>query len=147
VSESANEERPRVPLVGERWFRERAFTARVREAYENRCAFTGLRILNGGGRPEVQAAHIQPVARSGPDALRNGLALSGTMHWMFDRGLISLDDDGRLLLAEESVPAEVRRLLRPDLHALLPEAPEARPHPQFLRFHRQKVFKGASSAQ
>jgi len=28
-----------------------------------------------------------------------------------------------------------------------PEAPEARPHPQFLRFHRQQVFKGASSAR
>jgi hypothetical protein len=28
---------------------------------------TGLRIINGGGRAEVQAAHIQPVADDGPD--------------------------------------------------------------------------------
>ena len=43
---------------------------------------------NGGGRAEAQAAHIQPVAENGPDSLRNGVALSSTFHWMFDRGLI-----------------------------------------------------------
>ena len=44
---------------------------------------TGLRIVNGGGRPEVQAAHIRAEEADGPDALRNGVALSGTAHWMF----------------------------------------------------------------
>ena len=46
-----------------------------------------------GGRAEVQAAHIRPVADNGPDSLRNGVALSSTFHWMFDRGLISVGDD------------------------------------------------------
>jgi hypothetical protein len=31
-------------------------------AHLRRCAITGLKLINGGGRPEVQAAHIQPVA-------------------------------------------------------------------------------------
>ena len=62
---------------------------------------TGLRIINGGGRSEVQAAHIRPVASSGPDSVRNGLALSGTAHWMFDRGLLSIGDDYSILIAHD----------------------------------------------
>jgi putative restriction endonuclease len=46
---------------------------------------TGLRIINGGGRAEVQAAHIKPVAAGGPDVVQNGIALSATVHWLFDR--------------------------------------------------------------
>lgn len=143
TGEGSDADRPREPAVGTRWFRDRAFTAHVRDAYANRCAFTGLRILNGGGRPEVQAAHIQPVAERGPDAVRNGLALSSTVHWMFDRGLLSLDDDGRFLMAAGHVPSEVQRLLRPEGRALLPSSEELRPHPVFLRYHREQVFKGA----
>jgi putative restriction endonuclease len=83
-------ERPVIELTVLRLFRERSFKRVVRTAYDNRCALTGLRLINGGGRPEVQAAHIMPVSRKGPDSVRNGLALSGTVHWMFDRGLISI---------------------------------------------------------
>ena len=36
--------------------------------------------------------HIRPVDANGPDIVSNGLAVSGTAHWMFDRELIGLDD-------------------------------------------------------
>jgi putative restriction endonuclease len=85
----------------------------VKTAYENTCAVTGLKIINGGGRSEVQAAHIRPVSDLGPDSVRNGLALCGTVHWMFDRGLISLDDDYRILMADEKVPETIRRMVNP----------------------------------
>jgi putative restriction endonuclease len=103
---------------------------------------TGLRLINGGGRPEVQAAHIRPVADQGPDSVRNGLALSGTMHWMFDRGLISVDDDMRILKAKGHVPDEVERLLNRTGYLNLPSDPARHPHPAFLRHHRETYFKG-----
>lgn len=105
-------ERPVVEMTVSRPFRERAFMTAVRTAYENRCAVTGLQLINGGGRPEVQAAHIQPVAKDGPDAVRNGIALSGTFHWLFDRGLISIADDYRILIADK-VPEQARRMMNP----------------------------------
>ena len=37
---------------------------------------TGLKIANGGGRSEVQAAHIWSVEDGGPDAIQNGIAFS-----------------------------------------------------------------------
>lgn len=133
--------RPMIETTLTRPFRDEAFRRQVRLAYDNRCAISGLKLINGGGQPEVQAAHIKPVANEGPDSVRNGIALSGTLHWMFDRGLISIDDDFRILHAS-SVPDDVARLIRPEAQLLLPDDDTLRPHPSFLRFHREVVFKG-----
>lgn len=135
-------ERPVIEMTVSRPFRERSFMYNVRAAYENRCAMTGLRLINGGGRPEVQAAHIQPVAEKGPDSVRNGLALSGTVHWMFDRGLISIGDDYKILTADNHVPDDALRLLNQSRRINLPNDPAFYPNALFLKFHRDRVFKG-----
>lgn len=135
-------ERPVVELVTRRAFRDVAFRHLVRHAYANTCAITGLSLINGGGRPEVQAAHIRPVAKQGPDSLRNGVALTGTAHWLFDRGLISIGDDHELLVASKGVPDQARRLFREDLTVWAPTDPFLRPHPAFLAWHREHIFKG-----
>ncbi len=103
---------------------------------------TGLKIINGGGRAEVQAAHIQPVSKNGPDSFRNGVALSGTVHWMFDRGLVSIDDDYSILIAKNHLPDAAIRLLNQDCRLLLPTREDMRPHRHYLEFHRENVFKG-----
>jgi putative restriction endonuclease len=128
--------------VTNRPFRDAAFSSAVRSAYDDTCAVTGLKIINGGGRPEVQAAHIRPVVEAGPDSIRNGLALCSTIHWMFDRGLLSLADDLTILVAEGRVPDTVNKLINPGRKLRDPLRPEFRPHPQFLRFHRGTIFKG-----
>lgn len=133
--------RPMIETTMSRPFRDEAFRRHVRAAYDNRCALSGLKLINGGGRPEVQAAHIRPVESDGPHSVRNGLALSGTLHWMFDRGLISLSDDYRILRAK-NLPEDVGRLIVSSGQAHLPLDELARPHAAFLRFHREKVFKG-----
>ena len=139
---SAPFERPIVEMTISRPFRERSFMHNVRAAYANRCAITGLRLINGGGRPEVQAAHIQPVAAKGPDSIRNGLALSGTVHWMFDRGLISVGDDFKILVAKNHVPDDASRFLNQSGTINLPKDPTLHPNAHYLRFHREMVFKG-----
>ncbi len=130
-----------IQQISYRPFRDRVFSAAVRAAYDNTCAVTGLRIINGGGRPEVQAAHIKPFAESGPDSMRNGLALSGTAHWMFDRGLISVADDYTLLLREGAIPGHFFRIINEDRRLKVPETPSHRPHPNFLNYHREEVFR------
>lgn len=135
-------ERPIVERLVRRPFRDVAFSAAVKTAYDDTCAVTGLRLLNGGGRAEVQAAHIRPVAERGPDSIRNGLALSSTVHWMFDRGLLSATDDFRLLIGRGGVPEPLKMLFSPSGSLLLPRRPEWRPHPGFLRYHREHIFKG-----
>lgn len=134
--------RPIVEMTISKPFRERSFMFNVRNAYSNRCAMTGLRLINGGGRPEVQAAHIQPVASNGPDSVRNGLALSGTAHWMFDRGLLSIGDDYKILIAKNHVPEDAVRLLNQSGAIHLPNDPTLYPNSNYLKFHRDKVYKG-----
>lgn len=135
-------QRPIVEMVVARPFRDAAFAKSVKTAYAETCAMSGLRIINGGGRAEVQAAHIRPVASGGSDSVRNGLALSGTLHWMFDRGLVSVDNDFSILVAANRLPDAVTRLLREDRKLNIPQRPDMRPHPIHLHYHRTKIFKG-----
>lgn len=134
-------ERPVIERLVSRPYRDVAFRRKVREAYDYRCAMSGLRLRNGGGRPEVNAAHIRPVEHLGSDAVRNGLALSGTLHWMFDRGLLSVADDGSILVSRNKVPGEVvERLIVPSGRLCLPREMRDWPHPENLKWHRENVF-------
>jgi putative restriction endonuclease len=125
-------------VLANRKIRDAAFRLEVCRAYENTCAVTGLRMINGGGRAEVQAAHVKPVAAGGPDVIQNGIALSGTVHWLFDRHLISIDEDYRLLVSHNRVPSELRSIFRPEHEGLhWPKDPALRPHQTFLAYHRE----------
>ena len=70
-------------ILVNRKIRDVAFRRAVIDAYDVTCAVTGLRIINGGGKAEAQAAHIWSVADGGPDVVQNGIALSATAHWLF----------------------------------------------------------------
>lgn len=143
AEEQAIFERPVVEHLVRKKIRSSVFSSNVRRAYELTCAFTGLKLINGGGRPEVQAAHIRPVSQDGPDTVRNGIALSSTAHWMFDRGLIGVDDDFRLIVAEERVPDQALSYLNSDGRMKIPSDPTLRPHSTYLRYHREHILKAS----
>ncbi|MEQ8450230.1 MAG: HNH endonuclease [Nitratireductor sp.] len=135
-------ERERVIQLTSRIVRDRVFRRVVLRAYGERCAVTGLKLINGRGRAEVEAAHIRPVEANGPDSLRNGIALSGTAHWMFDRGLISLADDFGILVSRQVNDQDsVRAMINRSGRALVPDRGLQRPHPRFLAWHRAHCFK------
>lgn len=140
-------ERPVIERLTRRPYRDIAFRRKVRRAYGFRCAMSGLMLRNGGGRPEVQAAHIRPIEHHGSDAVRNGLALSGTLHWMFDRGLISVAEDcATILVSHNKVPGEVvDRLLAPAGKLFLPKDKRDHPHPENLSWHRERIFGQGNS--
>lgn len=73
------EDRSRLSSLTSRIVRDPVFRRAVLRAYHKRCSITGLKLINGGGRAEVEAAHIRPVEANGPDIVSNGLALSGTL--------------------------------------------------------------------
>lgn len=135
-------DRARVEQTITRIPRDRVFRRLVLEAYDSRCAITGLKLINGGGRAEVEAAHIKPVAAHGPDTIRNGIALSGTVHWMFDRGLIGLSDDLDILVSRHvNDPEQIWGMVADSGKAHAPQHPGHRPHPRYLQWHRENCFK------
>jgi putative restriction endonuclease len=136
-------EQDRVQMLTKRTIRDRIFRTRVLKAYDRRCAFTGFQFINGGGRAEVEAAHIKSVGAKGPDVVQNGLALSGTVHWMFDRGLLTIADNSEILLSNHINDVDgVRKILHPNGRARFPDDQCDTPDPAFLRWHRENCFKG-----
>lgn len=133
-------ERPVIEQLTRRKWRDAKFKQHVRIAYDRTCAFTGLRLINGQGRPEVEAAHIRPVEEGGNDWVRNGIALSGTVHWMFDRGLLSLADDYSILCSRH-LNYDISHLLNQNMKARIPENPAWQPHPEYMSWHRSNIFK------
>ena len=135
----AEQERRIEQILVNRKIRDAAFRRQVIDAYDGRCAVTGLRLINGGGRAEAQAAHIWAVGDGGPDVVQNGIALSGTVHWLFDRHLISLTDNLGLLVCHSRVPEELRRLFERQMERIrLPANPVHHPHLAFVRRHRER---------
>ncbi len=135
-------DRDRSEYLGSRIVRDRNFRRVVLQAYEERCAISGLRLINGGGRAEVEAAHIQPVEKNGPDILTNGIALCGTAHWMFDRGLISIADDLKILISRQANDQEaIYSVINRNGYLIRPKRASDQPHPRFLQWHREHMFK------
>lgn len=129
----------RATMLVSRKVRDAKFRRAVLHVYEGRCALTGMRLVNGGGRLETEAAHIMSVGDGGPDAVNNGIALSGTVHWMFDRGLIGLSDSGDILLSSKINDREgVEKMIYPNRRARWPSAPAYCPHPRYLAWHRER---------
>jgi putative restriction endonuclease len=89
TGKTVNEQREEPP----RPVRDAAFRRLVLEAYDYRCAASGLRIIVPGGPCLVEAAHIKPFAISFDDRPANGIALSPTYHRAFDLNLISPDSN------------------------------------------------------
>jgi len=136
------QDRDRKSFTISRIVRDRLFRQNVLRAYSNRCAISGLKLINGGGRAEVAAAHIRPVEENGPDIINNGIALSGTVHWMFDRGLLSLSDDLQIMVSRQiNDPDGIGALINKNSHAFPPQRALDRPHPSFLQWHRKNRFK------
>lgn len=118
------------------------FRATVLSAYKNRCCITGLsdsRLLT--------ASHIVPWRTNSDNRLnpRNGLCLNALHDRAFDRGLITFDDELRLVLSAQIESSgnpfvlasfadyEGNRMMQPEKFA---------PNLDFVRFHREQVFVG-----
>lgn len=135
----AVQERQIEQILVNRTIRDGRFRGLICQAYNNKCAVTRLHMVNGGGNPEVQAAHIIPVNEGGPDVVQNGIALSATVHWLFDRHLIALTDDYRLLVSHNKVPRELQSLFVHQMEQIhLPGDPAFRPYLPFVAKHREK---------
>jgi putative restriction endonuclease len=61
---------------------------------------------------------------------------------MFDRGLISLADDLTILISRQTNdPQGIQSIINKSGLALAPARMSDRPHPHFLRWHREHCFK------
>lgn len=74
------------------------FRKAILEVYNNQCSVSGLKVEDANRNSLVDACHIMPFAQTFNDSIRNGLALSPTFHRAFDRGLIAISYNYKVLV-------------------------------------------------
>ncbi len=122
--------------------RDAKFSVRVLPAYNYTCALTRYRMIAIDGTTALDAAHIQQFKQGGACQPTNGIALSKTAHWLFDRGFWSLSDDCRILVASHlfEEAGETAHLLkqRAGTTIMFPVNPAYMPDHTSLRWHRER---------
>lgn len=78
------------------------FRETVRTEYKAQCAISQIAIATPLETSEVQSAHIVPISEGGSDDARNGLALTQSIHWAFDRGIIGVANDRKVYLPKKA---------------------------------------------
>lgn len=103
------------------------------------CAITG--VANTG---LLRASHIKPWAASTPEEQTNpfnGLLLAPQWDAAFDRGLITLDAVGQVLVSPQLAAADAALLgIGVGMRLRKPLQPQ---HQGFMEYHRQHVFQAA----
>jgi putative restriction endonuclease len=126
-------ERLVVRRVGQELFR-----TGLLEYWDGRCALTGLAV-----QELLRASHIKPWADCASDAERldvfNGLLLAPHLDAVFDRGFITVADDGAVLVSS-ALDGEARRVL--GLEEPLRVRALGEGHRAYLPWHRERVFQG-----
>jgi putative restriction endonuclease len=128
--------------------RDATFRKVIVSIYEYRCAFCGLQILNSLGQNIVDGSHIMPFSQFYDDRIDNGLSLCKNHHWAFDRGWFGINDDFTLMVAddlrEDSPNCKPMQQFDGD-RIRLPSPEQYYPRLEAIRWHRQHIFKIASS--
>ncbi|WP_261329989.1 HNH endonuclease [Rhizobium leguminosarum] len=74
-----------------------------------------------------------------PDVVQNGIALSATVQGLFDKHLISLSGDYRILVSHNEVPLVPRTLFAKQMDRIhLPADGRLWPHPAYVARHRER---------
>lgn len=122
--------------------RDTAFRAIVLANYGHTCAATGQR-FHSPHHLEADGAHIIGKEVLGTDDPRNGIALSKSAHWAFDRGIFTISDQYEIVVNPRISAASVAnfRVIELDRRKiLLPQDEYYRPHPDALAWHKREVF-------
>ena len=127
-------------LEEDRFIRGHAFKKAIPRIYENTCAITGLRIDSTINATMIDACHIIPFSESYNDTVTNGIALSPNLHRAFDRGLISIDDDYKVLVSNNFIESNSSHSIKQfeGNKIILPQLTKYFPSLKSLNHHRQK---------
>jgi putative restriction endonuclease len=119
------------------------FKREIPKLYDFKCAISDLRIETTLGVQMIDACHIVPFSIQNDDTIKNGVALSPTIHRAFDRGLISINDNYEVILSktftEKSSTHNISQFEGKTIH--LPKHKTYYPSIENLEWHRVNVLR------
>lgn len=116
--------------VGQGWYREK-----IIEKWGGKCPVTGCNIT-----PILISSHIVPWSQSNSDErldVENGILLSPNIDSLFDKHLISFEDDGSIILISEKVDLSNRGSL--NIHEEI-KIPVTEGMKKYLKRHRERFY-------
>jgi putative restriction endonuclease len=122
------------------YLRGSVFKRLVPRIYNYTCCISGLRIESTSGIQMIDACHIIPFSESHDDTITNGISLCPNLHRAFDRGLISIDENYRVVVSnafvENDCDYSIKQFERKEI--VLPQKDIYQPSRRGLLFHRKK---------
>ena len=76
------------------------FKREIPKIYNNTCCISGMKIDATINVSMVDACHIIPFSASFNDTITNGIALCPNLHRAFDRGLIAIDGNYKVIVSD-----------------------------------------------
>ncbi|MEL6670586.1 MAG: HNH endonuclease [Bacteroidota bacterium] len=128
----------------ENFVRKGVFKKIIPRVYNFTCSISGMRVDSSFHTQMIDACHIVPFSRSHDDSISNGIALCPNLHRAFDRGLISIDDQYRVLVSDSFVETESHPYALSNFKQkaiVLPFGKKYYPDPEKLAWHREHIFK------
>ncbi len=128
----------------EKYMRSSIFKRQIPLLYKNACAISGLQINATINVSLIDACHIIPFSNSYDDTVTNGISLTPTLHRAFDRGLISIDDNYKIIISnkfKEEKQSQYSIIQFKNKEIFLPENSKFYPSLENLKWHREKVYK------
>lgn len=115
----------------------------VPKIYDYSCCISGMRVISGFDIQMVDACHIVPFSVSHDDTITNGISLSPNFHRAFDRGLISLNKEYRVIVSNSFTESDTSFALKSfeGKRILLPNEKHHLPSIENIRWHNEKIFK------
>lgn len=86
--------------------RDTLFRREIVRLYDDTCCISGIRVSAPYSFSMVDACHIVPFAKTFNNHPTNGIALCPNLHRAFDKGVLSIDDNCRVLVSRTFVENE-----------------------------------------
>lgn len=109
----------------------------VQAGYEGRCAITG-QVIRCGNFNNLQAAHIKPKSHNGQYTPNNGILMNRDMHWAFDTGCFTINDNFTIRV-HPSVESDFLQSLD-GKKILIPKQDFFKPDIKNLNYHQEHIY-------
>jgi len=123
------------------YVRNSQFKKVIPRIYNFTCAFTGMRLESFDGYNFIDACHIIPFSECHDDSISNGIALNPTLHRIFDKGLLSVDENYKILVSNNFAENSDSNFNIKQLHGkpmILPFGENFYPNKENLKWHRHR---------
>ena len=127
------------------FIRSSIFKKLVPKIYHYKCCISEMTLTTTFNISMLDACHIVPFSTTHNDHVTNGIALCPNLHRAFDRGLITITDNYKVILSKkfkENLESNYRLNQFEGKQIILPRKVIHYPKIENLKWHRLNVFKG-----